>query len=308
MRLHSSALHYFDVVRRCRSIREAARQLNVASSAVNRQILRLEEEIGMPLFERLPGGLKLTAAGEVLSRHVIEVLQDAERTRSELEALKGVRIGHVEIAAVEGLATDFLPTVIEKLNKQYPNITIGITSMGSGAIAEAVAEGEADIGIAFDLPHDRALRQVAVGRFVLGAVMPRNHPLKKHKTVSFSECSAYPALLAKPDLSIYRALEPLMARSAPVRKTVVSNSIALTKRLAELGVGIAFQTRFGIEGELRDKRFLHIPLVHAKRFVLSDLGIYARAGRSLPVAADVLLRLLAEELAARAEADPAYKR
>ena len=65
---------------------------------------------------------------------------------------------------------------------------------------------------------------------------------------------------------------------------------------------------FGIEGELRDKRFLHIPLVHAKRFVLSDLGIYARAGRSLPVAADVLLRLLAEELAARAEADPAYKR
>lgn len=261
----------------------------------------------MPLFERLPGGLKLTAAGEVLSRHVIEVLQDAERTRSELEALKGVRIGHVEIAAVEGLSTDFLPTVIEKLNKQYPRITIGITSMGSDAIATAVAEGEADIGIAFDLPHNRMLRQVAVGRFVLGAVMPRNHPLKTHKTVSFSECSAYPALLAKPDLSIYRALEPLMARSAPVRKTVVSNSIALTKRLAELGVGIAFQTRFGIERELRDKRFLHIPLVHAKRFVLSDLGIYVRAGRSLPVAADVLLRLAAEELASRAEADPAHK-
>jgi hypothetical protein len=60
MRIHSSAIHYFDAVRRAGSIREASRRLNVASSAVNRQILKLEAEIGAPLFDRLPGGLKLT--------------------------------------------------------------------------------------------------------------------------------------------------------------------------------------------------------------------------------------------------------
>ena len=63
LRIHSPAIHYFDMVRRCQSIREAARRLNVASSAVNRQILKLESEIGSPLFERLPAGLRLTAAG-----------------------------------------------------------------------------------------------------------------------------------------------------------------------------------------------------------------------------------------------------
>ena len=63
MRIHSIAIRYFDAVRKAGSIREAARQLNVASSAVNRQILKLEAEIGTPLFARLPGGLKLSSAG-----------------------------------------------------------------------------------------------------------------------------------------------------------------------------------------------------------------------------------------------------
>ena len=63
LRIHAPAILYFDKVRRCGSFREAARSLNVASSAVNRQILKLEEELGTPLFERLPSGLRLTAAG-----------------------------------------------------------------------------------------------------------------------------------------------------------------------------------------------------------------------------------------------------
>jgi DNA-binding transcriptional LysR family regulator len=68
LRIHSSAIRYFDAVRRAQSIREAARQLNVASSAVNRQIIKLEEEIGEPLFHRLPSGLVLTPRGSDTSQ------------------------------------------------------------------------------------------------------------------------------------------------------------------------------------------------------------------------------------------------
>ena len=102
-RFHAPMIVYFDAIRRAGSVREAARRLNVASSAVNRQLLKLEEELGTPLFDRLPGGLKLTHAGATFARHAIEVLQDAERVRSELEAMQGLRSGHVEIAAVEAL-------------------------------------------------------------------------------------------------------------------------------------------------------------------------------------------------------------
>ncbi|WP_339426625.1 LysR family transcriptional regulator, partial [Pseudomonas proteolytica] len=113
-RIHSPMIVYFDVIRRAGSIREAARRLNIASSAVNRQLLKLETELGTPLFERLPGGLRLTNAGATFARHSIGVLQDAERVRSELEALQGLRTGHVELVAVEGLSSDLLPDVLEQ--------------------------------------------------------------------------------------------------------------------------------------------------------------------------------------------------
>src|ERR1700722_18891995 len=103
MRIHAPAIRYFDAVRKAGSIREAARGLNVASSAVNRQILKLEAELGSQLFERLPGGLKLSPAGEVFARHVAIVLRDAIRAESELNSLKGVKTGRVEIIAVESL-------------------------------------------------------------------------------------------------------------------------------------------------------------------------------------------------------------
>ena len=73
--LHSRKLQYIDEIARCGSIRKAAQRLNVASSAVNRQILALEEEFGAPLFERLPRGLRLTAAGEMCVEHIREVLK-----------------------------------------------------------------------------------------------------------------------------------------------------------------------------------------------------------------------------------------
>ena len=106
MPLISPAASWLSLVAKVGSIRRAAVQLNVSPSAVNRQILKLEAEVGAPLFERFPGGIKLTSAGEAMARHVLVVLQDLERARSDIEGLKGARIGHVSVAAVEGVRSE----------------------------------------------------------------------------------------------------------------------------------------------------------------------------------------------------------
>ncbi|MBL0932855.1 MAG: LysR family transcriptional regulator, partial [Alphaproteobacteria bacterium] len=72
--LHGRMLRYLDEIVRSGSIRKASARLNVASSAINRQLLALEAELGAPLFERLPRGLRLTAAGEMLIAHVRQTL------------------------------------------------------------------------------------------------------------------------------------------------------------------------------------------------------------------------------------------
>ena len=299
MRIHAAGLSYFDAVRRAGSIRAAARKLNVASSAVNRQILKLEEEVGTPLFERLPGGLKLTAAGEAMARHVIVVLQDLERARSDIAGLKGARVGHVTIATVEGVCGAVLPEVICRLRARAPRVTISVETMGSFAIPKAIAEGAADVGLAFALPRHPELRQVALARFRLGVMMAPDHPLAGRSTVSFPACLDYPIILATPDLSINQLLSPVISRlMRPVEPVITANSIELMRELAERGVGLAFQTRLGVERLLRDGRLVHIP-IDAGGPVWSDLGLYIRAGRSLPATLDLFLQITAAELSAR---------
>ncbi len=303
LRIHAPAIAYFDKVRRCGSFREAARSLNVASSAVNRQILKLEEELGAPLFERLPSGLRLTPAGEVFTRHVIAVMQDTERVSSELDALQGLRSGHVEITTVEGVTVDLLPVVIERMRNLYPNVSVGVSIMGSTAIPEQIVNGQADLGLAFALLRNNELHQLVRGRFHLGAIMPPDHPLASHQHLTFASCAAYPLILAKPDLSIAHLLQPAISQSKNWGRAVVeTSSVELAKKLAMRGSGIAFQTRIGIEYELQRGELVHIPVMH-NRPVMSDLGLYTRAGRSLPVAVDAFARMLVEEIASREQAE-----
>lgn len=296
MRIHSSAIHYFDAVRRARSIREAARRLNVASSAVNRQILKLEELVGTPLFDRSASGVTLTAAGEILAHHVIVVLQDLDRARAEIDALKGARIGHLTIGAVDGVCTSLLPSVLVELTKRAPRITVAVDSMGSAAIPEKVQNGLADIGIAFNLPRSPELRQIFVARFKLGAIMAPDHPLAGRSAVTFGDCADYPMVYASNELSIAQLLEPLITTSKrtidPMMRT---NSIDLMRQLAMQGTTIGFQTLVGLERPVALGELVHVPL-DARGPVWSELGVYVRAGRSMPAAIDLFLKILVEEI------------
>ena len=90
MKIHSVFLTYFDEVCKSGSIRKAAKKLFVASSAVNRQILKKEEELGIKLFKRAHNGIELTEAGEILHQHITRTLSDYDRTMREIESSRGI--------------------------------------------------------------------------------------------------------------------------------------------------------------------------------------------------------------------------
>jgi DNA-binding transcriptional LysR family regulator len=113
-------------VARTGSIRKAAEHLNVTSSAVNRRIMDLEEELGAPLFERRPRGLRLTAAGEVFVNYLREQSADVERMKSRIEDLKGLRRGTVRIACSPALALDFLPREIAAFRERHALVGVDV--------------------------------------------------------------------------------------------------------------------------------------------------------------------------------------
>ena len=102
--LHSRVLRYIDEVARLGSIRAAGDRLNVAPSAINKHILQLEETIGEPLFERLPRGLRLTPAGEILVAHVRRTMKEYSQVEAEIRDIKGLQRGEVIVATTNGLA------------------------------------------------------------------------------------------------------------------------------------------------------------------------------------------------------------
>ncbi|PLF49104.1 LysR family transcriptional regulator, partial [Klebsiella pneumoniae] len=89
--------HYFIAVARCGSLRRAAEQLHISASAINRQILQAEEAFGTPLFERLPEGLRMTTAGELLYDNLLRWQKEFRQTRQKFDELQGMKRGSVSV-------------------------------------------------------------------------------------------------------------------------------------------------------------------------------------------------------------------
>ena len=148
--LHSRLLKYLDEVARLGSIRKASARLNVASSAINRQILALENELGAPIFERMPRRLRLTATGEVLIAHVRETLKGHQRVEAHIEALKGLTRGEVTIATMNGLAAGPLPRFLSSILDAHPRVHIRLRVLPLDQMTNAVLTGEADLALTYN--------------------------------------------------------------------------------------------------------------------------------------------------------------
>jgi DNA-binding transcriptional LysR family regulator len=195
--LHSRLLTYVDEVARTGSIRKAASHLNVAASAISRQILALETQLGTPVFQRLPKKLILTAAGEVLIGHVRQTLKELTRAQAKIEELKGLRRGEITVAMMSGLASNLVPGTVKEFRLTNPRVKLILTLFTTGEeIQSAVANGEADLGIGFDFTKDSNLKVLARAVGKLGAVMAPNHPLAKRAGIRLSDCMDYPLVVA----------------------------------------------------------------------------------------------------------------
>jgi DNA-binding transcriptional LysR family regulator len=299
MNMHARTLRYFDMIRRCGSIREAARRLSIDSSALNRQLLALEREVKVQLFERLRNGLKLTSAGEIFSRHAIAVLQDEQRTAEELKALKGNYRGKLAIMSSEGLNADLLPEVLARMSAQYPQVAMQIHSAVLARNTQPVLDGDVDVALGFGLSRNDGLHQVALGQFRMGAIMCPSHQLAAKKDVRFSQCAEYGLILSSPELPIHDEMRPILLRhKRPLRVMFETASVGLARSMAARTMAIAFQTRLGMERELREKKLVYVPLADTPH-IFSELGVYVRAGRSLPPAVDAFIQLLKAEITTR---------
>jgi DNA-binding transcriptional LysR family regulator len=259
--MHAAVLRYFDQVARLGSIRRAAESLNVASSAVNRQIIKLEEETGTALFERLRTGVRLTAAGEVLLRHARETLIDYDRARADMATLSGTVTGNVRIISLESLIVRFMPQVVAELARAYPQMTLTVVVVDPSAIADELRSGRNDFGVLF---VDKRLTRIEVVESFptsVGAVMRPDHPLASRRKLTLTECSKYPVVMLNDRWLLEFVMAAEFAGSgAHLSPRIVSNSIDFMRQIILSGLGIGFFSPVGFVDEIARGDLVHVPL------------------------------------------------
>jgi DNA-binding transcriptional LysR family regulator len=284
--LDSTALRYFQVAAEFKSVRRAAEALNISASALSRQIASLEQSLDVTLFERLPRGLRLTSAGEILLYHVARSFQEVSRAFSQIDALKGLRRGHIRVVAVESAARGVLTTGLSAFWKKHQNVEVSVKVVGNIEALRLLEEGEADLGIAFSAPRGTRLPVVSSATLNLGAIMSSRHPLAGRNALHLQDLSGYPLLLSDSSLLLNATLGDALA-TVPISVRLVTNSITVMTILAASGDGIALKTKAGIGPALDSGELCMVPI--ADRILpLQHLAILTRRGLPLPALAHAL--------------------
>jgi DNA-binding transcriptional LysR family regulator len=295
--MHAAVLRYFVAVARAGSIRKASEELHVASSAVSRQIQKIEDELGTPLFERLPNGLRLTRAGEIVLRHARDTLHQFDIMRGDLGDLKGKKTGRVHIACLDSLSVQFLPDRVMDFHRLHPAIDLRIRNDNYSQIFGFVADGDVDIGITFDLARPEDIRRVAGVPMPLMAMVARGHPLAKSKSVTLQECAQFNLLLQLDNevMSSMISIE-LAALDRAGRTLVATNNQMMLKPLILAGVGVAFFTPLGLLAELREGSVVALPIAGSRLQEL-EIAIMVPKNRPLTGATQAFVDFIATELA-----------
>ena len=209
-----------DVVAR-ESIRKASEKLNITSTALNRRILALEEEVGTSLFERLPSGVRLNTAGELFIQHIRSQMTDLSRVLSQISDLAGVRRGHVTVSGGPEILSSFLPEQIAAYRQIFQAVQFDVLRQTPEQSLAALMNFETDMAFIFDsvLPSD--LDIVASVSQPLYAIVHKEHPLTKKRKLKLQDCLAWPIISPLSDGGLKTMLEVGRLRTAANLQTVI---------------------------------------------------------------------------------------
>lgn len=290
MPVFSRFLRYFTAVGRLGSIRKAADELNVSASAIDRQILNVEAEIGMPLFERLPTGLRLTAAGEIMMAAGGRWQKSLGDVRAQIEDLRGLKRGSVDIAIIDALAKGYIPGVVRAIQSRYPGISINVRVLENDAIHRVIANGEVDFGIFFE---PRSLRDLTVRAFTevsLGFVTPAGHPIGQQEEARFSACVGSPVIVPAKPLAVYQQVAVLEASNqVTLDKKCASDNIQMITSLVLEGIGIGMLTSLDVVTEVQ-AGLLSFTRISDPVLRPMTLALCTATSRPTSYAADIVLR------------------
>ncbi len=283
--LQPRILQFLDEVARAGSMRKAAERLNVSASALNRQILALEADIGAPVFERLPRRLRLTATGELVVGYARRAIREMERLEAQFEDMKGLRRREVSVATMSGLASNFLTRLASEFQERHPHVKLRFETNKYPDLLAMVMAGDADLGFAFGLQPDPEIRVLAAVEMRLSAIVAPDHPLAKRTSVKLADCVGFPLILPVTSMVFRGILDEAFAKAAiTVDPTIETNEFEMMKRFATMHRGVAILNPVNVDVERRRGELVSVP-IRDSNLRSQTLSLFHRQRKPLSVQA-----------------------
>ena len=282
-----------EAVARHRHFTRAAEELHVAQSALSHQIRRLEQELGIPLFERTSRRVTATEAGQAIAARARRVLAEVDGARAEVDELRGVLRGRIWIGPLVPAGDVDVPGLLARFSQAHPGVEVGLREGIASDMLRLVAADELDAAfclVAGETPDELAVEPLSHDE-VVAAFAPDRAPPAPHVTVA--DLARHKIVAPRRGSAITTALEQRFADSGEqLRLALESGDPFLLRSLAARGFATAILPRSltALEGPALEVRSLH-PAVEL------PVALVWRRERNAPPAARTFIEFVRREAA-----------
>ncbi len=251
--LNLHLLEQFIALARTKNFTRAADELHLSQPALSRAIQKLEDQLGVPLFERKPREVVLTDLGELLLERAKEILRLMEDTFSELS--EASRRGRIRLGAIPTIAPYFLPGMLSGFAQKHPEISVIVQEEPTENLIKRCSHGEIDLAIVA-LPI--LAKNFEVERLFdeeLFLVAPVGHTLTKPKTVAIDALDGFPFVMLNEAHCLSENISSFCRQKSVQPVTVERTSqLATVQELVTLNHGVSIVPEMARRVDASDRR------------------------------------------------------
>ncbi|WP_430535089.1 LysR family transcriptional regulator [Listeria rocourtiae] len=245
-------LKYFMEVARVEHMTQASENLHVAQSAVSRQITKLEEELGIKLFDRIGRNMQLTAVGQDFLRQAKIGLQELQKAQAIVEEYADPTIGEIRVGLPNSIATKVLPAVISAFREKYPNITYRFMEGSNRDLRQMLVTGALDVTFLSPVPEEDD--EMMPHRFFdekLKLIVPSEHRLAEKHSVSLVDLADEKFILYPQDFDLFHLVEDTARMKGLELETIFqSRDFHTIQGLVGAGLGISILPEMILDGAI----------------------------------------------------------
>ncbi|MBI5505933.1 MAG: LysR family transcriptional regulator [Deltaproteobacteria bacterium] len=284
-------LETFLAVARAASFTEAAAVRHLTQPAVSRQVQRLEEDLGVKLFQQAGRRVRLTAQGELLLEEGARLIGQVRSVRAALEDLGQLRRGEIRVGASSTPGTYMLPPTLAAFHGEYPGVDLRYEIANSRAIEGKVVRGELDLGFVGERVDTNHTTTEVFANDAICLIAAPTHRLARRRAVPIQEILDDQYIAREEGSATRRAFDQwLVRRGASWQPYLELDSVEAVKHTVAAGLGIAAVSRIAVDWEVQAGR---LAVVKAQNMQISrELFVLYRKDVRLSAAAGVFLSMV----------------